>query len=328
MIITLNDELQVVERRATWSYETPERRLQGVHSSLQYKIEERAPVIELVRELPMRDAYFTKGFMDMASEAYSYHYGLTVEPHNLWYIVLTQLCEMIHARPEDYRDLFTKSESKPLILVQQDHPTDININALIAELKPYIPADANLFLPELSTHTDKSRIACAAAFADAMTVYYDYGMFCCGIPRVKLTGTVEDWTLLQDNAMKLRSMFADNKNFKAANYLERVASVMSRIVATFYRDDQNLEFWQDIFTQKNVGSGGDKIVDGWLAELYGKTKRGDMLRSFHNTLSYLPYKNVSTGEDFIMVHGALYADTTDDIITAQYDHATFQLKQS
>jgi hypothetical protein len=40
---------------------------------------------------------------------------------------------------------------------------------------------------------------------DAMQHYFEYIMVCgCGIPKVKMTGTLEDWNLIREKAENMR----------------------------------------------------------------------------------------------------------------------------
>lgn len=327
MIIELNSELTVKSPYEYSAQQMEEWRVRA-HRELGYKIKGMSSTPpELVRPLNGEDDVYQRGLMDIASRAYSRHYGLEIGPHNIWYVVLTQLAEQINANAEACRHLFTASAEKQTILVEQDHPTDINVLALIEKVKASVPMDTTLLLPELSTHTVESQIACAAALADALRQYYDYGMFCCGIPRIRLTGTAEDWQLLHTNVSVLNSTFgAIPRMRKTATYLERVNEVLANIISSFYTNDQNVEFWTNIFTQKNVGSGGDLLVNGWLTDLYVNGKPGDMIKVFHDTISILPYTNVSTKESFVMMHGAFRVNATEgEILQAQYDHATFKI---
>lgn len=326
MIITLNPDLKPTTISGRVS---PQEWLDSGHRQLARHISSMsAESPELVRELTIEGAFYARGFMDIASNAYSLHHGLEIGPHTIWYIVLTQLAEAINADPESCRHLFTKSDEKVEILIAQDHATDINVLKLLEAMRPLLPVDADVFLPDLSTHTPQSLVACTAAFADALRAYYDYGMFCCGIPKIDLTGTREDWELLYRNAVTINAMFAPIQKMRTtATYLERVIGVLTNIVSTFYTADNNQEFWLNTFRQKNVGSGGDMLVNGWIVDLYKQATQGQVLRGFHHTISLLPYRNVSTGESFVMTHGAFGSKLDDsNIARPQYDHATFRVK--
>lgn len=336
MIIQLNDALRVNKL-----LESPADSLRHFTNSLKRQLagdvytvgtwdERRAQQeqIECVRQISGQFDRLYHGYMDLTSTAYSRHYSLEMAPHDLWYIVMTQLATAIKDNSEACRDLFSSSPDKQLVLVPQDHEVDINLSALIEQMKLLIPADTELFLPQLSTHTIESELACAAAFADGMSNYYDYGMFCCGIPQIKLSGTAEDWSLLYNNLTKIQQLFIPLAVMsKTCLYLDDVLDIVSNIGQTYVRPDMNTEFWLDIFTQRNVGSGGDLVVDGWLTRLYLCNSPGKLIKSYHNTVTKVLYKNVSTGQQYAMMHGAFRGVIQpNDTLQAQYDHVTFELK--
>lgn len=266
-----------------------------------------------------------RGYLNILSTAYDRHYSIVLHPHDLWYIVLTQIAEEVSNNPSDYRSLFTSSDDKQKIIVGQDHPTDININKLIEKLRELVPGSPDtidLFLPELSTITPEARLAHAAAFVSTVSQYYDYGMFCCGIPSVHLKGTEEDWYLLAVNCLNLGDVFADSK--KMIDYFIRVHKLFKKL-ATMIWAGPDIEFMKDIYRQNNVGSGGDLSVNGWITQLYIKGANS-LIKSFHDTMSAFTYENVSTKQKFVMVHGAFGANfVADHTLEAVYDHTTFEI---
>lgn len=268
------------------------------------------------------------GFANVVSEAYSSHLGLVLHPHDIWYVVLANISAIVGERPESYKGLYTTSDEKQEILVIQDHPTDINIDALIAQLRERMPVDINMFLPELSTATPQAKLAMSAAVLDAAKHYYDYGMFCCGIPFIDLRGEVEDWNRLEwcvnDITNEIVKLEKPQLAQKLHKYLRDVHFVILQICKAFTEDQT--EFFRDIFTQKNVGSGGDLVITGWICDLYHTVKRGDMIKSFHDGISSFPYKNVTTGQHFMMFHGAFGSNIVDGAIEIAYDHVTVEYK--
>lgn len=268
------------------------------------------------------------GFANVVSEAYSSHLGLVLHPHDIWYVVLANIAAIVAEKPDFYRNLYTTSDEKQEILVIQDHPTDINVQALIAKLGEKMPVDISLFLPELSTATPEAKLAMSAAVLDAAKHYYDYGMFCCGIPYIDLRGTQADWQALENSVIGIIVECSKGDTVevglrgKLTKYLGDVQKVLINIIASY--DSDKTEFWRDIFTQKNVGSGGDLVITGWICDLYYTVKRGDMIKSFHDGISSFPYENKTTKEHFMMFHGAFGSNITDGAIEIAYDHVTIQ----
>ena len=273
--------------------------------------------------------YPQRGYMEMLSKAYSQHYTLEIAPHDIWYIVLTQIVELIKKSPDSYKVIFTNSDEKKLLVVEKDHATDINMDALLKALKANVPMDTSIFLPELSTHTKESRLAHAAAFADGMRAYYDYGMMCCGLPKINLTGTVKDWAQLIHSIGEISVLFRGiGAPKQSEEYLLRAETYLRMIWGTYAAEGGNVEFWKNIYTQKNVGSGGDLVINGWFGQLWLEYKPGQMIKSFHSTVSSVPYKDFDfeIPKEYVMMFGAFKGVILpENVLQAQYGHMTFEI---
>jgi len=74
----------------------------------------------------------------------------------------------------------------------------------------------------------------------AMEKYFKYTMVCgCGIPKVKLLGTLEDWILLRNHAEKLRVFDLDW-------WIDKLLIVLDKLIAA-YKGEIDKDFWNDIY---------------------------------------------------------------------------------
>lgn len=341
MIIILNSELKPIQAHEN-TVKSREQRRAGGHKefSTQFirKMCDIAAPIDPTERWPKPDAKVVRGlgdhertqtgFVNVVAEAYSSHLGLVLHPHDIWYVVLSNIASIVGEHPNSYKGLYTVSDEKQEILVMQDDPHDINIEALISALGERMPVDISMFLPELSTATPQAKLAMSAAVLDAAKHFYNYGMFCCGIPFIDLRGTSEDWNLLisciNDINVEIAKLERPQLAQKLSKYLRDVNSVIAQIAESFNADQS--EFFSNIFTQKNVGSGGDLQITGWICDLYHNAKPGVLIRSFHDAVSSFPYKNVTTGQHFMMFHGAFGSNVVDGAIEIVYDHVTVEYK--
>jgi hypothetical protein len=334
MIITLNDQLayqpptEYQEKRWSQNRENGHKEF-AADFACQWNMKDYSEFAGVVVR-GLRDHQRTQtGFINVLAEAYSRHIGLVVNPHDIWFVMLTNVVCLVNKNAEQFKSIFTASATKEMLLVPQEHNTDINIDELIALLKAAAPVDISMFLPEFSDTTPEAKLAMAASVLDMAQHQYDYGMFCCGIPAIDLRGTREDWLAMCVAIDKITTAVNASGATQAAivpvaNYLAKALNIASNILESF--DQDQTEFWRDIFTKENVGSGGDLKVNGWICDLYHNVKRGHLIRSFHDAVSKFPYKNVSTGQNFLMVHGAFGSNVEDGFITTVYDHITIEYK--
>lgn len=256
------------------------------------------------------------GFLSHLSRSYSAHHKIAVNPQDFWFIMLTEIAAIIGKDPAKYADYFTDSDEKKDILVPGVEILPIDF--VVEQLEKLIPGGATKFLPKFTTSTPDSDMAIAGALLHTVKHYYNYMMFCCGIPEIKVNGTAEDWT-------KFGLMIADLKTtFEGATeiitYLEKVHLLIRDLYNFTFKADNatSKQFWEGIFSSTNIGSGSQKILSGWMSRLY--TPRDDQkVENFEKSLAVIPYSNVSTGQEYLMVIGGFIATPdSDGFFTTKY----------
>jgi len=259
------------------------------------------------------------GFMGLLADCYSRHEKLTIQPHDLWFIVLSEVAKEVNKNSEKYRSIFTKSAGKVDIMVPGCE--ELDIEAVISHLRVLVPSNLDTFLPRLSTAFAAEDIAMAATFCDMVQSYYNYMTFCCGLPEIEVTGTAEDWQALSDCSRALMATFIDAGG--PIIYFAKLFKLFENIADQVRRNEPNVDFWRDIFRTKNIGSGGELAVNGWIRDLYLE-QRGDKLENFLVSVGSVPYTNVDTGRKFTAVYGAFGVVEIDGFLRSTYDHFTFE----
>lgn len=265
------------------------------------------------------------GFLSIMAHAYSQHEKLRIAPHDLWFIVLTEIAKIINKSPETYRDLFTRSSDKIEITVQTDDVTTIDPAALMDQLVHLVPTDTTIFLPRLSTMDSDVNVAFMAVFCDMVKEYYSYSTFMCGIPEIELTGTEEDWSELVYCVASLAVNVFVDRDPKATKYLIQVGDLFDNILNQVKAGEADVDFWKDIFRSKNVGSGGELLINGWITKLFVETHQVPKLENFTGTFGVIPYTNLNTGRRFKAAHGSFtHRRDENDFIYASYDRVIFE----
>jgi hypothetical protein len=115
---------------------------------------------------------------------------------------------------------------------------------------------------DFSITTKNSLTASRIVLLDMLKEYFSYRCCLdCGVPKVTLEGTLEDWTKLQDKVVQLRQLDLD-MDF----WLDRLDPVIWKLVET-YKGNVDEEFWPKIISKQSFVS-GPSIVTGWTTALY------------------------------------------------------------
>jgi Domain of unknown function (DUF4419) len=263
-------------------------------------------------------------FMYMLSNAHSHHQSISIAPHDLWYVMLSEIARAVEAAPETYRAIYTKSPEKIDIKVPTSEVTILPLECIIAELTRLVPVDFSLFLPDFTTHSDNSRVASMAAFADAAKSFYNYMTFSCGIKAVELRGTKNDWEMFTSQAGDLR------KAFSKAGIPENVLNWLSGIKERSLLIGECLKggdtsFFCKMFSSQSIGSGGELSVDGWFGREFFMKAGPHKIENYPNTWSLVPFTNLDTGRKFTDAFGCFYATVEEGgMRTPQYGRYTFE----
>lgn len=96
----------------------------------------------------------------------------------------------------------------------------------------------------------------------AMEKYFDYTMMVigCGIPKVKLRGTLEDWILLRNHAEKLRV-------FDLEWWVVKLFIVLDKLIAA-YKGEIDKNFWNDIYQYRKGGPSRAESASGWITYFF------------------------------------------------------------
>eukprot|EP00492_Amphilonche_elongata_P003970 TRINITY_DN435_c0_g1_i1.p1 TRINITY_DN435_c0_g1~~TRINITY_DN435_c0_g1_i1.p1 ORF type:complete len:302 (-),score=73.01 TRINITY_DN435_c0_g1_i1:27-932(-) len=100
------------------------------------------------------------------------------------------------------------------------------------------------------------------ALMDCMKSYFEFrATTCCGISKVKLLGTLQDWEMLQKMVSALRQ-------YKLGWWIKHLEPVIDKIVLA-YKGEKDKKFWYTIYKQwSTYGSGGTTYVTGWITTFF------------------------------------------------------------
>jgi len=250
------------------------------------------------------------GYLDYLQTAWNNHYGIVFTPDIFWQLFLSEIATHIKDNAENYRSLFTDSDEKKEILVPTGDLELIDLRLIAAELLKLTPTNTEMFLPEFTTTTFEASMAFKAAFADAMSPYYSYGMFCCGIPNVKLLGEEKDWDTVTENIEALGEIIA------LPDYFTKITELAKNIKSNISKPDA--DFWKGIFTLTPCGSGSQVEVSGWITDFFITAKPGEFINNYPSPVSYVSYKNITTNKKFELCYGLFSSNIEDGYLTPEF----------
>jgi hypothetical protein len=196
--------------------------------------------------------------------AFSRHYPLTLSPDAIWLVIAQGFSHHINENAERFRQRFVRHEGRELLTAQLPDLTLDSFENAIADLSGQIrdATDAVLhetLLCDFTTTTPRIRTASEIVLMDTYRSYFEYGIDCvCGIPRINVTGTVEDW-------QRIRQRLEVLETYELGWWIARLRPIVDEFVRTV-KGAPDREFWQAIYKPRDTY--GATTVTGWIADLF------------------------------------------------------------
>ncbi|MFE9421792.1 DUF4419 domain-containing protein [Kitasatospora sp. NPDC006697] len=206
--------------------------------------------------------------------AFMAHLPLSLAPDLLWYAVVHEVAVHIRLNSGTYAAMFTDTPGYRQTVVIRDDAAGLDwersIGLVQAPLRERIGAEtAELFLPAFSTTGPTDAAAVLVALMDVVSPYYAFRWrSMCGIPRIRLEGTAEDWQLLADRVRGLAGRFAGLRA-----WFDGLLPVVDTIAATAAGREVDEEFWRSLYKYESR-SGGASIT-GWISAFFAHRYTGD-----------------------------------------------------
>jgi hypothetical protein len=261
------------------------------------------------------------------------HYTPVVSPDILWFGLLNEVASIIRDNPEAVRELFSTSKEKQKIIVPTGDPEVIPLDLIIDQLKGLVPGGIEGYLPTFSTTTLNSRFAHYAAFCDAVSPYYDYCMFMCGFPAIKILGTIDDYVRLAEAWRQLPKLLVA----QAPAFFAQAQKVLEELVVALHgaRGETDIgkeaarEWFGTIFAAKKCGSGHQTEVNGWITKLQRKQPKGPRYASnFEPQIAKVEYNELTTNREFVMLYGLFSSELVDGVAIPTFAPLVFEPKMT
>jgi hypothetical protein len=218
------------------------------------------------------------GFVDTVYTAYSQHHALVIRPDDVWICIMTQFNLFVNGqgRAEQLRYLFVAHEDKKYLVVNLPNSDWGHFAQVMTEKLHENVVDPGLrewCLPDFSTTTENDKVVASVVMMATLKAYFNYGRsITCGIPRVTLLGTQQDWLRICHRVDKL-----EQYGVEAAAWRDLLKPVLVRFARAFepgYADSaENRDFWQRVVHVNNNMS-GPTLLGGWITAFCGFNDEG------------------------------------------------------
>jgi len=247
-------------------------------------------------------SFANNGFLAAVHSSFSWHIPLKIDPDDIWLIFLSQVSILVGKNPEKYRNSFVNhSDSKTIeiindnLILGEDPITSSNKwKYIFPEFELVLNANMKLKMNiAFSTTTLSKYITSEILAMSTMQHYFNFRvMTMCGIPEIRISGTIEDWKLLNSKIEEISTrIFQPEWIPKFSNFIDQAIKVI--------KGQGNPDYWSQLYYyNSNKGSGASGYTTGLINELFPIDYKGNPAEglkksrdptTFPTTIGELPF---------------------------------------
>jgi hypothetical protein len=242
---------------------------------------ERRVLDSRVRDDESADLATIHPLIGAVSFAFSQHRTLVLTPDAIWLTIAQGVAQHVRDNAERLRSTLVRHAGRKEVTLRSGaFPETAEqwasvIDGLRDELVREIgDGRARLFECNFSTSTPTDLLASQVVLLDAYSPYFDYRMsVICGIPRITLTGTPEDWREIEK-----RLDILDELDLRP--WCARLRPIIREMIATA-EGRPNIRLWKRIYNPTDAYGG--EYVTGWITRLYptiGQARRPNPMLAY------------------------------------------------
>ena len=195
-------------------------------------------------------------FLKAMELAWFEHHPIRLEPDQIWTMFLQSVAIHVSQNSEKLRSKFVDHDGQETISIERPSFTVGNIdsqtdpddwNGVVMEFTKKLAAKTKAetvetLMPDFSTTTDVTRVACGISVMDALSSYFRYQvMGGCGFPKVTIAGMKSDWLNLMH---KMEEIFTLLKTGKTKTSKTTKATKTRKAGKTGKKENEVLSGWK------------------------------------------------------------------------------------
>lgn len=211
-------------------------------------------------------------FLATIHEAFANEKPLVLSPDHIWSLVAQAVSIHVNENAEALRGKFVQHTGKQNIIVDNDQlrqgvpesPWEQVFPEFLKALDKSVIGGSKDLVSTFSTTGNVEGISSIITFMDTVKAYFSFTVRTrCGIPRITLLGTKQDWVKLRNMAEKLLTRVE-----MVDLWWAQLAPILDKFIA-LSNGENDIEFWSRIYNSHAAqGSGESNSVSGWILDLF------------------------------------------------------------
>jgi len=202
--------------------------------------------------------------IDAVHTAFAEHRPLILSPDCIWLAIAQGFSHHVTENAETLRGRLVRHQGKHTLVANVSELDQAAFERAINDLSVQIrdatdPVLHETLVCDFSTTTSAIRAASEVVLMDTFSSYFKYAMTCvCGIPRITLAGSSEDWQRIRDRVEVLDT-------YELGWWVSKLRPMLDEFIAASEgRPDP--EFWKSIYKPKKAYA--TEAATGWITDLF------------------------------------------------------------
>jgi len=240
----------------------------------------KANVEKNVENLPDSLVYYGEHpFLTGILNSYIDHRPFVISPDIFWLLISQGFARHITQNAEELRSQMVNFDGRKTLTVFSDKIVLGNPQSDWNSIFPQFNEQVNdytgkrlvgILTSDFTTTTPTSKIVSQVTIMEAVKSYFEFKVIIigCGIPKITIEGTSQDWKKLLEKTKYL-------SRYKLDWWTSELIPVLEEIIAA-KKGKVNKDFWMNMVkyhTEKKYGT--VNTIDGWIVKFFPYTKEGN-----------------------------------------------------
>jgi hypothetical protein len=240
----------------------------------------KADIEKNVENLPDSLIYYGEHpFLTGILNSYIDHRPFVISPDIFWLLISQGFARHITQNAEELRSQMVNFEGRKTLTIISEKIQLGNPQSDWSSIFPQFNAQINnytgkklvgILTSDFTTTTPTSKIVSQVTIMEAVKSYFEFKVIIvgCGIPRITIEGTAQDWKKLLEKTKYL-------SKYKLEWWTNELIPIIEEIIAA-KKGKVNKDFWMNMVkyhSEKKYGT--VNTIDGWIIKFFPYTKEGN-----------------------------------------------------
>lgn len=206
-----------------------------------------------------------KGLVDAHATSYNAHLPILFKPITLWVNIISQVVKIINFNSEALRNKYVNFENKKTLTITRCsvllNPEEF-VKLMVEEIKKNILDQDFIDWVMLPNLKEREKSVLLMMTMGCFKNYFNFVCSDCGIPKIKIEGSIEEWLNIKSRLYKLSEF--SKLNYDCDKWIKELGLLIDNCIKCL-KNDFDINYWKNyIIGYYPKGSGSIPYLKGHI----------------------------------------------------------------